>query len=383
MKKSNPRPTGRLVIKYLGCAIILALAGLTIFSTYHAMFGSSGSSGTVITASSTSNGLSTTSSASTITTVSLLQYNSSTAIAQTRVTQPAITTTNNSSLETSFQVVETHRMTTTAADATTTTTATATSTEMNYTALASGTDETAQSAVAGVIVPLYTPPSDSSWAELLATKNAYPDVPIIAIINPDSGPGYGQSSEWEAGIAQLRAAGIKVIGYVATGYGATPVSSVEQQVEEYASWYQLDGIFFDEMANYNGTGSCPVACTMQQYYTDLVNYTSSLGYNLTVGNPGTNTLPSLEGIMSVLVIYENSGSASLATLQAATVGHDRSEYGSISIGVGLNSTQEISSAGYVGWIYMTDQCTGQSVSVCNPYNGLPSYFTSLVSNLAR
>ena len=235
---------------------------------------------------------------------------------------------------------------------------------------------------AGVIVPLYTQPSDSSWSELITTKNDNPSVPIVAIINPDSGPGSGASDQWANGIDELRSAGITVIGYVPTGYGTDPLSTVESQVQDYSSWYRLSGIFFDEMANDNGTGNCPWTCTVQQYYQDLVSYSSTVGYNFTVGNPGMSTDPSFHGIMSVLLIYENSGSPSSYALKSATMGYDKSRYASISIGVGLNSTAEISSASYVGWIYMTNACTGRSVSVCNPYNGLPSYFSELVSNLA-
>ncbi len=236
----------------------------------------------------------------------------------------------------------------------------------------------------GIIVPLYTPPSDNSWTELFSAKNAHPDVPMIAIINPDSGPVSNPAAQWVTGIDQLRLAGISVIGYVATGYGTTPVSTVEEQIHEYSTFYPgLNGIFFDEMANFNGTGSCSSSCTMQQYYQDLVNYSSSIGFNLSVGNPGSTSIPSLNGIMNILIIYENFGSPSPGMLQRATMGYNRNSYGAISIGVGLNATQELSSTSYAGWIYMTDLCTGQSVSACNPYDGLPSYFSSLVSNLAR
>ena len=240
----------------------------------------------------------------------------------------------------------------------------------------------ADAPIAGVIIPLYTQPSDSSWSQVVATKEANPSVPMIAIVNPASGPGDGPSSQWANGIDQLRSVGVKVVGYVASGYGAEPLTAAESQIQDYSKWYHVDGIFFDEMANNNGSGSCPSSCTLQQYYQDLVSYSSSVGYNLTIGNPGSATLPSYEGIMSILVIYENSGLAPLNTLQASTADPaNRNSYASISIGVGLNSTQEISSAKYVAWIYMTDICTGQSVSACNPYDGLPSYFSSLVSNL--
>jgi hypothetical protein len=236
--------------------------------------------------------------------------------------------------------------------------------------------------IAGIIVPLYTQPIDGSWNELISAKESNPGVPVTAIINPDSGPGGMASQAYANGIAQLRAAGIKVVGYVATGYGEIPIGAIEAQVQSYASWYKLDGIFFDEMANSNGTGACATACTLQQYYKDLVSFANNLGLTITIGNPGTSIDPTLEGIMTVLIIYENVGSAATSAIQSSTAGYNRSDFGYISIGVGLNETLAKSYSNYVGWIYMTDYCTGQSVTVCNPYDGLPSYFGSLVSDLA-
>jgi len=205
---------------------------------------------------------------------------------------------------------------------------------------------------------------------------------MIAIINPASGPGSGPNEQWANGINALRAAGIKVVGYVATGYGSDSLTGVEAQIGNYASWYKIDGVFFDEMANSNGAGNCPSGCTIQQYYSSLVKFSSGVGYKLTVGNPGTSADRSLYGIMSILVIYEAPGNAAISQIQNSALGN-RSEFGYIGIGVGFGSAQEKSYANYVGWIYMTDLCTGQSVSFCNPYDGLPSYFSSLVSSLSR
>lgn len=234
----------------------------------------------------------------------------------------------------------------------------------------------------GIIVPLYTQPTDGSWSQLISVKSAHPHVPIIAIINPASGPGSGPSEQWASGIDSLRAAGIKVVGYVATGYGYIYLSDVESQIQDYSSWYHVDGIFFDEMANSNGSGTCPSACTLQQYYSDLVSYAGNLGYKLTIGNPGSSTDPSFNKIMSILVIYENSGSAAISSVQSSTAAYgNKTAFGVIDIGVPMNSTLETSYSSYVGWIYMTDYCTGVSVSVCNPYDGLPSYFSTLVANL--
>ena len=45
------------------------------------------------------------------------------------------------------------------------------------------------------IVPLYTRPDDASWPALIAAKKAHPTVGIIAVVNPNSGPGSAVEAE--------------------------------------------------------------------------------------------------------------------------------------------------------------------------------------------
>src|SRR2546422_2011960 len=59
----------------------------------------------------------------------------------------------------------------------------------------------------GVVVPLYTYPTDGTWAATLQAKNAHPDVPIIAVINPADGPGVLTDSNYVQGVKNFHAAG--------------------------------------------------------------------------------------------------------------------------------------------------------------------------------
>src|ERR1700733_3548426 len=71
----------------------------------------------------------------------------------------------------------------------------------------------------GLIVPLYSYPTNPTWSALIEAKLSYPNVPIIAIVNPDSGPGKSPNPDYVLGVASLQKAGIVVVGYVPTGYG--------------------------------------------------------------------------------------------------------------------------------------------------------------------
>jgi hypothetical protein len=76
----------------------------------------------------------------------------------------------------------------------------------------------ASSTPVGIAIPLYTYPTDGTWTAVINAKQSYPNVPFIAVINPSSGPGPSKDPNYVQGIKNLQAAGITVLGYVATGY---------------------------------------------------------------------------------------------------------------------------------------------------------------------
>src|SRR2546428_12586398 len=218
----------------------------------------------------------------------------------------------------------------------------------------------------GVVIPLYTFPTDGSWAASLQTKNAHPNVPIIAIINPSDGPGGSSDSNYVQGVKNFQAAGIIVIGYVATGYASHGMSDLDAQISRYKNWYSVNGIFFDEMANNQGN---------ENYYSTLNTYVKSLGMTYTMGNPGTTTLKSYVGTLDSIIIYESAGTPSLSYLSSYS-GHPKSNFAYIGLSVSsLNTSYEVSSSNYVQWIYITDAGGG------NPYDVLPSYFMNEVAAL--
>lgn len=220
----------------------------------------------------------------------------------------------------------------------------------------------------GIIIPLYTYPTSSTWSEVIQAKIKFPAVPIVAVINPASGPGTSPDPNYAAGINSLENAGVTVLGYVHTSWGTRNISTVESEVKDYQLWYNVSGIFFDEMASVAG---------YESYYSTLNNYSKNLGFKMTVGNPGSTVAPSYVGTLDTLCIYENTGFPSMPLLQNSTKGGGKQNFAAISYNVlNLSATFQTEASGYVGWEYIT---TGQPP---NPYDSLPSYFQSEVSNLA-
>lgn len=220
----------------------------------------------------------------------------------------------------------------------------------------------------GVIIPLYSYPG-SYWTQVIQAKNAYPSVPIIAVINPDNGPSSSSDPNYVSGIQQLQAAGVIVLGYVDTSFASVSTSSAESQIKSYNSWYHVNGIFFDDMQNVAGD---------QTYYSTLSTYAKSLGMTLTVGNPGTSTLSSYIGTDDNLCIFENNYEPTVADLQSNTMGDPKSDFSFIAYEVGLPSQSFINSiTPYVSYMYATNDGSDG-----NPYDSVPSYLGSLVAELA-
>src|SRR3989441_1806623 len=228
----------------------------------------------------------------------------------------------------------------------------------------------ALSGVSGFKSSLYINPGPNgiNWQPLIAAKQAHPRVPIIAMINPNSGPGTSYDSNFNTGINNMRASGIIVLGYIGTKYCAMSIATAEGQIDTYHSFYKLDGFLFDEIKNTSGCES---------YYSTLTNYAkSTYGDTLIIGNPGTSTIQSYVGTVDNIIIYESQGLPSISTLQSRTFGLAKSGFCFDAYGIGtLDPTYVAQAAQYAGCMQITDD------SGSNPYDTLPSYLSSEIAAL--
>jgi hypothetical protein len=220
----------------------------------------------------------------------------------------------------------------------------------------------------GTIVPLYSYPTASAWSAIISAKTSHPSVPVVAIVNPSNGPGTAVDSNYTSGIANLQAAGIVVIGYVATGYAGRAQTAVQADVAAWKSFYPaVTGIFFDEMSNQ----AADVA-----FYQAQDSYARGQGFTYTVGNPGTDTIPAYVGVVNTILVYESSGLSTLPTWYAS---YPASNFVVIPYNVpslDASATSYIASARQeIGYIYLTDD------NLPNPWDTLASYFASLLTDL--
>lgn len=94
-----------------------------------------------------------------------------------------------------------------------------------------------------VIVPMY---GDliKMWSDLTAA----PPAGTIAIANLGNGPGPSRNPRMVEMFAAARAAGVRVIGYVYTRFGARRIAQVRRDIDRWQRWYPVDGIFVDNVS---------------------------------------------------------------------------------------------------------------------------------------
>lgn len=232
---------------------------------------------------------------------------------------------------------------------------------------------------ANILVPAYFYPSfdpaQSNWDEMTAAASK---TNITAIMNPASGSGSAVNSDYTAAVNTFRAAGGKVIGYVATNYGARAQADVINEINNYQNFYNIDGIFLDEMSN--------LASNLGYYqniYTDIKN----LNTNYSVfGNAGTNTLEGYLTTADVLVTFENQTGYESYVPDAWTQNYAAERFAHLLYNVGSESTMlsylALAEQRNAGYVYVTNDNNSNPNSINNPWDTLPSYWDAEVNAVA-
>ncbi len=123
----------------------------------------------------------------------------------------------------------------------------------------------------------------------------------LAIINPNSGPGEKPDPAYANQVKSLKASHILTLGYVHTSYTKRDFEEVRKEVERYVQWYQVDGIFYDEVSNTRA--EIP-------YYLRCRKLAQSLRPKaFVVLNPGTQTDEGYMAACDVLVNFESGYTA--------------------------------------------------------------------------
>lgn len=210
--------------------------------------------------------------------------------------------------------------------------------------------------------------SPAIWSKAIAGA---PSVGII-ILNPANGPGGGPNSTYVRLVGEAQARGIRVLGYVYTQWanGNVSIGQAERWVNQYYSWYHVDGVMLDE-----ANDSCDP--TPVHFYRALYDYIKAEpGRDTVMLNPGEATGECYAAVSDILLTFENDYAAYSVGYVGSnwTSGYPPSRFFHIVFQVPSSAEMEdvISTAAVrgAGWVYVTDL----NDSSGNPYSALPNYF---------
>jgi hypothetical protein len=218
----------------------------------------------------------------------------------------------------------------------------------------------------GIFFPLFAPPG-KMWDDMLEYRSQHPSLPWVSVINPDSGPGTRVNDLYLDSISELRDYKVSVLGYVSTFWAGVPIEDAKADIERYKEFYDLDGIFLDEMSNQK---------QYVPYYQELTDYAKSLGMDYVIGNTGTDAAPEYVGVVDNIVISEGYGVPSLSRLGGWHVEHSRDNFSYIAHSQNtIDRSYVLTSADFASYVFFTDDY------MPNPYDKFPSHFDELLAIL--
>ncbi len=261
----------------------------------------------------------------------------------------------------------------------------------------------------GLLVPAYfTPGGDGGWARL--EEVARSGVPVIAVMNPDVGPGAKAYPAYAKAIKDLKKAGGRVVGYVFTKKGLRNQAHVLEDITHYHEFYpDLDGVFIDQMptaetfreldnrkpsplraqfARIGGSkaGKASVGGsarqTMIEYYYRVWLHSKALkSEGLVIGNPGGHPDEEFfkEKTADLFVTY--AGYDGYDAYQTPGWLRNNREKQTAHLVYDTSSTDDMkkrlaaAKAHGVSWIYITDDGGG------NPWDTLPKYWDEELAEL--
>jgi hypothetical protein len=223
------------------------------------------------------------------------------------------------------------------------------------------TEENASSA--GILFPFYKDPKEANIEPLINAKKQNPDLHIRVILNPDSGVGSKRRADYVSAIKSLKHAGISVVGYVSTHYAKRSSKSLEAEMVRWKTWYNPDGLFFDEMSD------------EPDYYGNLTLFAKNIGFAFSIGNPGTNISLSSAECVDTIIVFENNY---LPHLSDFTEWENPNKIGILCHSIEIYPEAYIEAArSRFSWIFITD------AYLPNPWGNYPIHFSQLVDQLGH
>lgn len=227
-----------------------------------------------------------------------------------------------------------------------------------------------------VHIPLFIYPTvwieGNEWQQLADFMAQYPGVQFIITVNPDSGPGTVQNSDFVAGFDILKGQGndshVKILGYVFTDYGARAIQDIKDDIDAYNDFYPsyINGIMLDEMDSVTGNES---------YYSEITDHVHQY-FQISWGNPGTAVAESYvtANAVDIFMISETEG---YPTSQAITDNTFNGAYSPSKFAMTVHSAGTYDSALIADYATKVRAIFVTPEIAPNPYDTLSTYLDEL------
>jgi glutathione peroxidase-family protein len=217
-------------------------------------------------------------------------------------------------------------------------------------------------------VPAY-PWSSSFWTQAIDSKPA-PGVMILNVTG--SGAGTAPVSHFQTLVKRAQKAGITVLGYSSTEYGARAASAVEADAKNYKAWYKVNGMFLDLTANVSGELG---------YYKTLAAYIHKVNPGSVIWlNVGAYPAQGYMSVGNVVVDFEGSYASYLSLQVPSWASHYRpSRFADVIYATpasDLAGAVSLSKHRGTGNLFVTNLAGSP-----DPYSALPSYWSTEVKDV--
>ena len=221
-----------------------------------------------------------------------------------------------------------------------------------------------------ILFPSYSDPRLGVWSTAATTGPALG----VMILNVSNGVGPKRKSMYDAPLAQARARGVLVAGYILTGYGERSYARIKAEMDLYYQWYGVRSFFFDEG---------DVALDSLPLYGKLAAATHANG-GVVIVNFGWAPNEAFMNFVDIAIIYESPSHDFLSDAYKPPEWVDN--YPAYRIAQMIHTTPETSldavlaksKASNAGFVWITDRSGSNGESA---YMTLPPYWNRLNQTL--
>lgn len=228
-----------------------------------------------------------------------------------------------------------------------------------------------------LLVPAYFYPKGDGLAAWHKLFNAADRVEVVAIVNPDSGPGAERNPDYVALLTEASSRAARLVGYVSTQFAVRTTAEVEADIDTWLRFYpQISGFFLDQQ---------PDDPRHSAYIAEIARYArEKLSHALIISDPGTlcdESYLSRHATDRLCIFYNREGFEQFE-LPAHLAAYDPSHFAALLYEVAdekrMRTFLREAILKRIGSIYITDGKASPDPGKSNPWAALPAYWDAEV-----